>query len=158
MLSWVEGRREGGRERDPCPNDLSLAGLRREGHISLLEPSRVWGQALENKQGRKTLLSLGVGKCVSWHQGSKEQHNAYLMTFLGQQPPCQSRRLEQSLALGQTEDVAKSVEPAREARMVPREWLDSKVRRLIKVTVTISILSKSTKFPQVRLWKRRGSC
>lgn len=80
------------------------------------------------------------------------------MSFLGKQSPCQRPRLEQSLALGQTEDKGKTVEPAREARMVPREWLDSKVWRLIKVTMAASILSKSAKFLQVRLWERGRSC
>lgn len=61
-----------------------------------------------------------------------EQYNVYLMIFLSKQPPCQRPRLEQSLALGQREDKGKTEKAAREARMVPREWLDSKVRRLIK--------------------------
>lgn len=74
------------------------------------------------------------------------------MIFLSKQPPCQRPRLEQSLALGQIEDKGKTEKPAREARMVPREWLDSKVRRLIKVTMTATTLSKSAKFQQVQLW------
>lgn len=108
--------------------------------------------------GKKT----GAGRSSSgWEsvfpgtKGPEEQCNVYLMTFLSKQPPCQRPRLKQSLAPGQTEDKGKPAEPAREARVAPRERLDSKVwRRLIKVTTTATILSESAQFLGVRLGGR----